>query len=302
MDPITSGALISGGLGLAGSIGGSVLGGRSNDRAAAANAQIQRELAQNGLSWRVADAKRAGINPLAALGASIPSGSPVAVGQDYGDLGLGALGQDISRAMTAKMTAEQREIHELNKEMLRAQIEGQKLDNQAKLDPPVLPSPGNIVLGTPNPLVDVIKDDVRTSKQPGVLAATQPKYVDYINEDGELERKLNQNLMDAQEDDWDTKIRSYKRMFNDSVGGVLSKYFYPDHLKFAEKKERERPPHPQKGWEYRWNRKRQTWVPHKLAPGEKSQIFDTPSGSFDKWYRRRNEPWTMDNYIRRITE
>lgn len=133
--------LVEGVSSIAGSLAGSWLSGRSNEKAADKNAAIQRELAQNGLSWRVADARKAGINPLAALGASLPAGSPIAVGTDYGDLGLGRFGQDISRAMTAKMTAEQREMHELNKRLLETQIEGQQLDNKARasqLGPPLL--------------------------------------------------------------------------------------------------------------------------------------------------------------------
>ena len=81
-------AIIAAGSNIAGSVLGSYFTGKSNEAAAEKNADIQRELAQNGLSWRVSDAKRAGIYPLAALGASLPTGNPVAVGTDYGDLGL----------------------------------------------------------------------------------------------------------------------------------------------------------------------------------------------------------------------
>lgn len=38
---------------------------------------MERDFAQNGISWRIADAARSGISPLAALGASAPSYSPV---------------------------------------------------------------------------------------------------------------------------------------------------------------------------------------------------------------------------------
>lgn len=285
-----------------GSLAGSYLTGRSNEKAAETNAAIQRELAQNGLSWRIADAKKAGINPLAALGASIPSGSPVAVGTDFGDLGLGKAGQDISRAMKSGMTREQRELHDLNKEMLQTQIEGMKIDNRQKMTgtPPPLPSPGNTYGGVNDILVDVIKDSAKTSKQPGVLAATQPKFVDYIDETGELERKLNSDLMEAQEDDPDTKIRSWTRLLKEFTGSHLSQLFYPDYVQYSEEMSKKRPPHPQKGWEYRWNRDRRTWVPHKLKPGEKSRIFDKETGVYDKWYRKRKTPWTMENYIDKL--
>lgn len=39
--------------------------------------QLEKDFAQNGITWRVADAARNGISPLAALGASEPSFNPV---------------------------------------------------------------------------------------------------------------------------------------------------------------------------------------------------------------------------------
>lgn len=45
---------------------------------------FQREFAQHGISWRVADAKRAGLHPLAVLGANVTSAQPSYVGADPG--------------------------------------------------------------------------------------------------------------------------------------------------------------------------------------------------------------------------
>ena len=42
----------------------------------AKNAALQREFAQSGIQWKVADAKKAGLHPLAALGAQTASASP----------------------------------------------------------------------------------------------------------------------------------------------------------------------------------------------------------------------------------
>lgn len=44
------------------------------------SANIQREFAQNGIQWRVNDARKSGIHPLAALGANVSSGPGMAVG------------------------------------------------------------------------------------------------------------------------------------------------------------------------------------------------------------------------------
>lgn len=91
---------------------------------------LQREFAQSGIQWRVEDARKAGLHPLAALGAggaaystpsfsvgSVASGRAPssAVGGFAGPSGnpmgtaLAGMGQDISRAMLASATASTRD-------------------------------------------------------------------------------------------------------------------------------------------------------------------------------------------------
>lgn len=96
MDPIIGGALIS--------AGSSLLGGLFGDSAAKKQAKLQKEFAQNGIRWRVADAKAAGIHPLYALGAQVTPYSPVSVG----DGGFAQAGQDLSRAYMATRTQEEK--------------------------------------------------------------------------------------------------------------------------------------------------------------------------------------------------
>lgn len=107
--------LFSGAVGSAIGAVGSLIGGNqaSNNAAALANMnyKAQKEFAQNGIRWKVADAKAAGIHPLYALGSSPASFTPV---QGYtGDNGISDafahFGQGISRAVQAKMTKEERE-------------------------------------------------------------------------------------------------------------------------------------------------------------------------------------------------
>lgn len=66
-------------------LGAAALNQISQDNAARKNAKLQREFAQYGIRYRVADAKAAGIHPLAALGMSPVQASPVAVGADPGE-------------------------------------------------------------------------------------------------------------------------------------------------------------------------------------------------------------------------
>lgn len=94
----------------------------------ASNWQHQKELAQNQVQWRVEDAKKAGLHPLAALGISPSSYSPATALPDYSGLsGVGdtlyQMGQNADReAMQAKTQAEQQKAVELNNQLLEAQI------------------------------------------------------------------------------------------------------------------------------------------------------------------------------------
>ena len=121
---------IAGGLsiGAGGSLLDYYLGKKQQKRALA----FQREFAQQGIRWRVEDAKRAGINPLAALGANIPTGQPVVVGTDFGST-MGKMGQDISRAVSSGLTRYEREMQDLRKKALEVEIEGQQIRNRNDL-------------------------------------------------------------------------------------------------------------------------------------------------------------------------
>ena len=74
-----------------GNIGGGLLSnflnGNATQKANQANADLQREFAQNSIQWRVQDAQKAGIHPLYALGASTLSASPSFVGNQPIDFG-----------------------------------------------------------------------------------------------------------------------------------------------------------------------------------------------------------------------
>ncbi len=94
-----------------GSIAGGILGANSAQNVAGMNYEAQKEFAQNGIRWKVEDAKRAGIHPLYALGASTQGYSPTA---GYtGDFGISdaaaQFGQGYERAQQAKMTKEERD-------------------------------------------------------------------------------------------------------------------------------------------------------------------------------------------------
>lgn len=102
---------------------------------------MQREFAQNGISWKIADAARSGISPLAALGGSGSSASPVSAqlfqannmaarpGASF--RALSDMGQNISRSLLSTKSPNERamEVLQLQREVIQNDI----LDVQRKL-------------------------------------------------------------------------------------------------------------------------------------------------------------------------
>ncbi|UDN67849.1 DNA pilot protein [robinz microvirus RP_147] len=100
-----------------------------------ANLNAQREFAQSGVQWRVNDARAAGINPLAALGASTSSFSnliaPHADASDSLGKGIAAGGQDLGRAIAAMAPVKLRAA-ELDNQLTEAKI--RNLDREFTAD------------------------------------------------------------------------------------------------------------------------------------------------------------------------
>lgn len=86
--------------------------------------KLQKEFARNSITWKVRDAKKAGVHPVAALGATGYQYSPVSVGSDFSEAG-----QSLGRALHAHMDHSERALSKLavekaglENEYLRAQI------------------------------------------------------------------------------------------------------------------------------------------------------------------------------------
>lgn len=109
------------------------------------NEALQREFAQNGIRWRVEDAKAAGLHPLAAIGAAGAGYSPTisagggSYNVDFGrnlpsDTGasLANMGQGLGRAISATQTPQERAETAYEMTVKRQQIASNDLDLQIK--------------------------------------------------------------------------------------------------------------------------------------------------------------------------
>lgn len=194
--------LIQAGASIFGSIANSRAQDKANDRAAAdsaLNRQLQLDTLKNQIQWKVQDAIKAGISPLAALGSMPYSYSPVSSNFQPVQNDWASVGQDITRAIQAggsnrqriidaKMAAEQAVVQhkadnlqlenmQLNNDLLRSQI-GRL--NSAQLgpgvpefrdesSPPGIP-PGS-VLDQPSSVV--VGSVGEAARQPGMLTDYQ---------------------------------------------------------------------------------------------------------------------------------
>lgn len=117
------------------------------------NVALQKEFAQNSIKWRVEDAKRAGVHPMAALGISPASFSPVSNSIPYpaSTSYLADMGQNIDRAImagkdnqaraqaenfTSQFNELQLEKAGLENDLLRAEIASKKAVMNTGLTPP----------------------------------------------------------------------------------------------------------------------------------------------------------------------
>ena len=161
-----------------GAIGG-IAGGLLGNSAAKDQMAMQKQFAQNGIRWKVEDAKRAGIHPLYALGAPTMSYSPVATG----DYGVSQASQDIGRAIDATRTAPERDdarltaLHALALERGKLENDSLRLDLASKTarlaqqTGPAMPGGPRVVDGQGDAII--FADGTRVPSIPGVSTAQQ---------------------------------------------------------------------------------------------------------------------------------
>lgn len=131
------GALISAGANLAGGFLGANTADKNREAQLAMhnqNIELQKEFATHGITWKVDDARRAGIHPIYALGGSTASFTPQSTAFTADTSlpnALAAAGQDIGRAIDKTRTAEGR-ADARGEAATALQLEGLRLDNDLK--------------------------------------------------------------------------------------------------------------------------------------------------------------------------
>lgn len=181
-------------IGAAGAIGSALISADSNRSASNRNADLQREFAQHGISWKVADAKRAGVHPLAALGAQTQSASPVYVGGN--DSGMREASQHIANSFINAKQSEllDAQIRKINMEAkaIEASIPGQ--GSVAAYDPMT----GNVVGSTPG----INNQGFLPQGRPGVSQKVIPQEAYMSTIDGGYKLSLSEEAAELVESSW----------------------------------------------------------------------------------------------------
>lgn len=239
------------------------------DHAARQNYAQQKEFAQSGIQWKVEDAKKAGIHPLSALGASTAStgGTHQVGGSGGSDLGrsLSSMGQSVGRAIQASSNADQRMMNNLSIQNARTELEGKEIDNQIKLnqlnqmnqvgpafpsanDPHMIPGQGNAMKGVKIvPSESTASESGRPGIQAGLINSLQ-----YVREPhGNIGIAPSQQAKERNEDDFIAEsLWHFKNRLNPPAPRV-SDYPLPAHLA-------------KKGYKYwMWHPLKQEFVPSK---------------------------------------
>lgn len=190
------------------------------------NLDYQDLVNRNQIQWRVADAVKAGLHPLAALGISPSQGGGVGwtpVGDGGASGHIANMGQDISRAMIANMdrrertaanaeAARQNAVQEKRNEILfglsveRAGLENAELRSRIARINSAQVGPGQPRIGRSVPtstgVIESVPSPVHTSERgnPALQAGAPPEYRFYRRSDGRLGIQPSEQMSQTFED------------------------------------------------------------------------------------------------------
>ncbi len=258
-------------------LGGALLGSRDNRENRLMqqtqndqNIQLQREFAQQGVRWKVEDAKKAGLHPLAALGAQTQSFQSQHIGGSQSP--FPAAGQNISRAVRAAQTKEEKALAIIQIDMARAQLKNMKLQNVGmansigQLNTPSIPSKEGPVTGQ-DIGYEYINPQIPYSQTTGLEAGTGPGMGRSTMSSGKVIEHVSQRTQEAFENDLYAKTQ----YLLDRIGGhtmALKHYMLPSTKAAGLHRGKLRGIRPKsnvKGSEYRYHPIKNLWVLKKIG-------------------------------------
>lgn len=255
----------------AGALAGGAMGAHEQRELNKRNYEQQKEFAQHGIQWKVNDAKKAGISPEYALGASTYQASPSFTGSNPMGNAVADATQNISRAMLASGNKEDRE---LDRQMKQETLRGMQIDNEIRStqampktgfaqNPPFPHPQGNAIEGQGNsPVKDVQLERTGMSKStPHSEGGSIPIVGWATTQDGGLRPVPSQDIKNRIED----------QIIPETVWATQN-LIAPNFGKGP------RPPKdalPKGAKDWRWSVSRQAWYPTKSDPRSKAKVaFD----------------------------
>lgn len=283
----------------------------------------QERFAKSGIQWKVADARAAGIHPLAALGAQSNMPAAVPVGSNFPNMG-----QNVSNALARSQTEAQREMDRLDISIKDEQRKGLEWDNllkQRNYENPPVPNTGiqtdafgstapkgMASQSTPSTQGWREKEAEQTAKASTGVAAGRPAAFQHFEmRDGSLFPTISPEGEEKfTEDAWS----QVKWFINNAVteGGPTIEWFFgnagENHPVWDELKTF-RPVHGDPDKEFRWNPKTGMWQPFPregkfLAVGD-SPFFNSDIEKRASEIRKSITEWPgkqLDKVKRKIKE
>lgn len=273
-------------------IAGAFLQGQGDDpnRQLQEQTDLQKEFAKKSVQWRVQDARKAGINPLAALGVTPYNYKPHFVGGPNKNQSMGLA---LSRMANAMETTADKRLKNARALVLEKQARGNpmpgqgvKTDNQGV----VLPSGGKTnAYGLLGPHPNVVYDMPRINAQGarGIEYGLRPMKMAVVDEYGWVRFVLAQQVSESLESDWSAQLRNMMLEIGRSFNAFRA-YQYPNSdyahkfMKLVRKIRNTMIANgmlddPGKGAEWAYD----PWV-----NGLKKRVKSRPGGHF--WYKRRS--------------
>lgn len=255
------------------------------------NVEWQKEFAKHGIRWRVDDARAAGIHPLAGLGASTTSFSPIPAGDD-GAAYYSRAGQRLGDSIQRASNVDEKKQRQVDLEIRQEQLRNMRLTNaglQAELERGATTQPSMPVGQTPigqefglpgqdqaivngNKQHTFVRPEINLSDQLGIEAGKSALEKFSVDQKGRLWRIPTQENAEVLESSaFDQAKYSLIRAGQHLVGlthTLLPKTKAASRWRSEMRKLRPKAP---KGYEYRYNGRLDMWV---LRP-QQNRFYDT---------------------------